>query len=73
MLNIVTKLLEGGLERPFSQNLAVRPGLKFWELVSNMKTKRSTSKKKIDQTVFQLYYQNRRKLIAISGKPVWQI
>ena len=44
MVNIVTELLERGLEsrhrkRPFSQNLAVRPGLKFWELVYNIKTK----------------------------------
>ena len=38
MLNVVNVLLEGGtgnytFQRPFSQNLAVRPGLKFRELV----------------------------------------
>ena len=48
MLNIVTKLLERGLKtRHFiglflrTYNLAIRPGLKYWELVNNMKTKLS--------------------------------
>ena len=42
MLNIVTELMEAGLETRLSQNLAVRPGSTFWKLVNNMKTKLST-------------------------------
>ena len=47
MLNIVNELLEGGLETInfkclFLKNQAVRPVLKFWELVNNMRTKPST-------------------------------
>ena len=51
MLNIVSGLLDldGGTEK-----LALRPGLKLWELVNNTKTKPSTLFKKIYQTVFQL-------------------
>ena len=33
-------------QRPFSQNLTVRPGLKFWELLNTMTTKPSTCFKK---------------------------
>ena len=48
MPNIANELLEEGLETIhfkglFLKNLAgVRPGLKFWELVNNMRTKPST-------------------------------
>ena len=43
---IVTKLLEGDwkldISKGFFLQLSIRPGLKFWELVNNMKIKPST-------------------------------
>ena len=65
MLNIVNVRLEGGLEtihfKGFSLNLAVRLGLKFWELVNNMRTKPSTFFEKRSIRQFFSYYQSRQK------------
>ena len=63
MLNTVNELLEGGLETIhfkglFLKNLAVRPGLKFWELVNNIRTKRFCERA-IRQ--FFSYYQSSQK------------
>ena len=46
---------------PFSQNLAVRPGLKFRELVNNTRTKPSTFFEKRSIRQFFSYYQSRQK------------